>query len=264
MGDRNRLTKRFVDSVRARPADRDSLYWDVELTRFGLRQKCRQADGTPGALSYVIQYRNREGTSRRYTLGNANAITPQQARGIARSLLARIDDPRERYDPAADKSNARQAVTFEELVDEYLTSDGWRGKAPSTQAVERGLIAHHLIPLLGKRRALEITRRDMEKAFRDIRDGKTAADKPSGKARGRIRVRGGTGTARRTLHLASPIFAYGVHQEIIPNNPCVGLRLGSSGTRDVIVEDETAYAGLFRALAELESEQKITEQTLCA
>src|ERR1700756_3847607 len=117
MRDRNKLTKRFVDSVRPRSIDRDRLYWDAQLTRLGLRQKRQRPDGTQGTLSYVIQYRNREGISRRYTLGNANATTPEQARGIARSLLARIDDPRERYDPAADKSAVREALMFKELID---------------------------------------------------------------------------------------------------------------------------------------------------
>jgi hypothetical protein len=210
MRDRNKLTKRFVDSVRPRSIDRDRLYWDAQLTRFGLRQKRQRPDGTQGALSYVIQYRNREGISRRYTLGNANATTPEQARGIARSLLARIDDPRERYDPAADKSAVREALMFKELIDAYLTSEAWQNKAPGTKDVESGMIANHLIPLLGKRIAREISRRDMEKAFRDIRDGKTATDKPSGRLRGRIRVKGGIGIARRTLELASPIFAYGI------------------------------------------------------
>jgi integrase len=262
MGDRIKLTKRHLDWARAHPTTKDDVHWDTELSRFGLRQKgTRRSDGTPGALSYVVQYRNREGVSRRYTIGNANAITPEEARRMARSLLARIDDPRERYDPAADKSEAREAPTFGELVDAYLTSDGWQNKAPGTQAVERGLIAHHLLPLLGKRLAREVTRRDMEKAFRDIRDGKTATDKPSGKPRGRIRVTGGIGTARRTLQLASPIFAHGLHQGTIPSNPCVGLKLGSSGTRETIVEDETEYARLFRALAELESEKAVTQPT---
>jgi integrase len=66
-----------------------------------------------------------------------------------------------------------------------------------------------------------------------------------------------SGSLGALLELARPIFAYGVHQEIIPSNPCVGLKHGSSGTRDAIVEDETGYAGLFRALVELESERKI-------
>jgi integrase len=242
-----------------RPSEQDLFYWDAELTRFGLRQKRRRPDGTAGALSYLIQYRNREGISRRYTIGNANALTPDEARRIARSLLARVDDPRERHDPAADKTEARAAVTFKGLVDAYLTSDRWQNKAPGTRAIEAGLITNHLLALLGKRIAREITRRDVERAFEDIREGKTALDKPSGKPRGRIRVTGGLGVARRTLQLASPIFVYGLDHGIISTNPCVGLKLGSSGTRDTIVEDETQYAGLFRALAELEQEKAITE-----
>jgi len=259
MADRIRLTKRHVDWARAHPADKDQFYWDAELARFGLRQKAQRPDGTAGALSYVIQYRNREGLSRRYTVGNANAITPDEARRMARGLLAQIDDPRERHDPAADKSQARDAPMFQDLVETYRNSDGWQNKASSTRAIEGGLITHHLLPLLGKRLAREITRADMEKAFRDIRDGKTAIDKPSGRPRGRIRVTGGVGTARRTLQLAGPIFAFGVQQGTIPSNPCVGLKLGSSGSRETIVEDETEYASLFRALVELESEKAITE-----
>jgi hypothetical protein len=167
-------------------------------------------------------------------------LTPEEARRTARTLLTRIDDPREQFDPAAEKSDIRDAETFEQLVDAYRGSDTWLKKAPSTWAVESGLIARHLLPLLGNRLAREITRRDMEKAFRDIRDGRTAIDKPSDKPRGRVRVTGGAGTARRTLKLAVAIFAFGLHQGLIPSNSCVGIKLGSSGTRDTIVEDESA------------------------
>jgi integrase len=259
MGERIKLTKRFVDRVRSRPVDREKVHWDAELVRFGLRQKSRRPDGSPGALSYVIQYRNREAISRRLTIGSANAITPDQARRMARSVLARVDDPRERHDPAAEKREARETITFRELVDAYLISDAWLTKAASTRAVESGLIARHLVPLLGKRLAREIARRDAEKTFRDIRDGRTAVDRPSGKLRGRVRVTGGVGTARRTLQLASTIFAFAVEQGIIASNPCFGLKLGSSGTRDTIIEDEGGYAALFRALAELEAERVITK-----
>jgi len=260
MSDRIKLTKRNIDRLRAcPPMDKDRFLWDTELSRFGLRQKRQRPGGIPGALSYVIQYRNREGISRRYTIGKASAITPEEARKIGRGLIARIDDPRERYDPAADKAETRTAETFRELTDAYQTSDGWLSKAQSTREVEAGLIVNHLLPLLGKRRAREITRKDMEQAFRDIRDGKTVADRPSGKPRGRIRVRGGIGIARRTLQLASPVFGYGVQEGMISTNPCVGLKLGSSGTRDVIVEDEAEYTALFQAIAALETERAITK-----
>jgi integrase len=260
MVDRFRITKRSVDRLRAHVAtSKDRVYWDADLPRFGLRQKGQRPDGTTGTLSYVIQYRNREGVSRRFSIGNANATTPEQARQIARGLLARIDDPRERFDPATDKAETRAATTFRELVEAYQTSDGWLNKAQSTRDIESGLITNHLLPLLSKRRVREISRKDMEQAFRDIRDGKTAIDRPSGKPRGRIHVKGGVGIARRTLQLASPIFGYGIDRGIILTNPCAGLKLGTSGTRDAIVEDETGYAGLFRAIGDLETEQAITK-----
>jgi integrase len=259
MGDRIRLTKRFVDWVHAQSAiSCDVFHWDVELPRLGLRRKRPRPDHTPGTISYLIQYRNREGIRRRYTIGNANAIAPDEARRIARNLLSRIDDPRERHDPVAAKNEERQATTFREIVEAYQTSEGWLSKAQSTRDVEQGLIGNHLLPLLGNRHAREISRRDMEQVFQAIRDCKTAANRPSEKVQGRIRVRGGVGIARRTLKLASPIFAYAVDQAIVPSNPCVGLELGSSGTRDTIVEDEVGYARLFRAIAELEAERQIT------
>jgi integrase len=46
---------------------------------------------------------------------------------------------------------------------------------------------------------------------------------------------------------------------MIPSNPCAGVKFGSSGTRDAIVEDEAGYAQLFRALAELQGEKQIAE-----
>jgi integrase len=257
--ERRKLTKRAVDWVRAHPSGKDQVFWDAELARFGLRQKTPARDGLPSKLSWLIQYRNRENISKRFTYGDANAMTPEEARKVAQKLLVRIDDPNEKYDPAAERLIARQAETFRDLVESYLSSDSWILKAPSTQAVERGLIDRHLIPLLGNRSVRDISNRDMEGVLRDIRTGKTAKGPiPSGKLRGYIRVRGGAGTARRTIELASVIFAFAVHQGIIAKNPCSGLKRGSNGTRDTIIEDEAAYKALFTAIRSLEAEQKIT------
>lgn len=246
-----KLTKKFVDGLRAKGTDKDRCYWDAEVRRFGLRQKPSNGN-RPGALSWVIQYRNRNGDSKRFTLGDANVLTPEQARREARALLARIDT--EGFDPTAE----RKAETFAELVELYLQSENWKRKSPSTQAVDRGRIERHLKPLLGNRKVSTLTRQDMAKVFRDIRDGKTATEtKPSGKPRGRVRVRGGAGTARRALGLAGGIFSFAVQEGIISTNPCQGVETGSDGTRDVIVEDEAGYVALFRAIAELEREHAI-------
>ena len=76
-----KLTKRTVDAAQPEPA-RDVFLWDEEVSGFGLRIK------PSGAKSFVVQYRNRNGRSRRMTIGRSACSTPEQARQQARHVLA--------------------------------------------------------------------------------------------------------------------------------------------------------------------------------
>jgi len=67
-----KLTKRVVDSAEAR--GRDYFIWCDELPRFGLR-----VFGS-GRKSYVVQYRDATGRSRRVALGSHGPLTTDQAR----------------------------------------------------------------------------------------------------------------------------------------------------------------------------------------
>ena len=152
----------------------------------------------------------------------------------------------------AQKRALLEAATVGDLLDAYLASESFKDKALSTQSIDRGRIERHLRPLLGKRHAHLLTDNDIRRALAAIRDGKTAADIKTRK-RGRARVKGGAGTARMAIDLLRVIFNFAIRERLVKANPCVGVKTGSSGTRETILDDAADYARLFQTLDRMES-----------
>jgi integrase len=243
-----RLTKRAIDAVKIDPS-RELFLWDDDLPGFGLRIKSK------GARSFIVQYRNRHGRSRRLTLGRYGVLTPDQARVAAKIALA---DVARGGDPVESKIAERGAMPMAELCREYLekaksgrliTRRG-KTKKPSTIYTDGGRIERHIIPLLGRRSVKELTAPDINKFLADIIAGKTAADVKTRK-RGRAIVRGGRGTGSRTLGLLGGIFAYAVAQGYRSDNPCAGI-VRPAGTRRKYRLDLGGYRTLGLCLAEAE------------
>jgi integrase len=157
-------------------------------------------------------------------------------------------------DPAAEKRAGRNAETIAELCDLYLTdADAGRlitrrrsPKRASTLATDRGRIRRHIKPLLGRRAVASITREDVEAFLHDVAAGKTAG-KAKTKPRGLAHVRGGRGTASRTVGLLGAIFSYAVRRRMRTDNPVHGVARPADGRRERrLSEDE--YKALGKAL----------------
>jgi len=78
-----KLTKRVVLTIPPDPS-RDRCVWDDEVRGFGLRIK------PTGVRSFMVQYRNSSGISRRVTLGRVGVLTVDQSRQTAQCSEARV------------------------------------------------------------------------------------------------------------------------------------------------------------------------------
>ena len=206
-----KLNKRNVDDLSAQNG-REAIIWDDELLGFGVRVKAS------GAKSFLVQYRNAHGRSRRLTLGRYGVLTPDEARKLARKTLA---DVAHGLDPAETRQMGRRALTMAELCREYLEaaraghviSRRGRAKKASTLKIDEGRVERHVIPLLGNRPINEVSSGDIRAFQRDVTAGKTAADVKTG-PHGRAIVTGGRGAATRTLGLLGAIMQYALSANI--------------------------------------------------
>lgn len=247
-----RISKRTVDAARPNSDGGRRILWDDKLAGFGLLVL------PSGIKSYVFDYRNTHGIKRRITIGKVGALTPEKARAKADAYSQAV---KHGGDPLAEKRERREAATVGAILDAYLESEVFKGKAASTRAVDKGRIERHLRPLLGSKVAAALSVEDIRRALAAIRDGKTAARVKTGK-RGLARVTGGPGTARKAIRLLRAILAWAVEDKRLPencSNPAAGVKLGADGERETILDNADQYAALFKTLDTMEAEQRIRE-----
>lgn len=181
-------------------------------------------------------------------------MPPDQARKEAKKLALQVAGG---IDPMEDKRSIRESLTVNDLLDAYLKGGKFAAKAASTRSIDEGRIKRHIRPTMGAKYLHKLKPEDVRRAFAEIRDGKTATSGPSDKPRGRIRVKGGEGTAAATVRLLKAIFSWGVSEGYMGANPAATISVQGTGTRDATLKTAEDYARLFKALDRMEEEHRI-------
>ena len=215
-----KLTKSVVDA--AEPRTKQFTIWCSELKGFGVFVL------PSGRCTYFVDYRNSSGVRRRMKIGRHGTVTAEQARKLAISTLAKT---LKGDDPAEERVTRRNALTVNELSERYLAAadkglilgKGNRPKKASSLYVDRGRINRHILPLLGSKRVPDLKGADINRFMADVASGKTSTVQKTRNKRGKSIVKGGLGTAARTVGLLGGMLTYAVEQGIIEKNPVHGI-----------------------------------------
>lgn len=224
-----KITKTVVEALKPSKVGVEGsnhLVWDNELRGFGV------SVGRHGSKSFVVQYRNPHGQSRRRVIGRFGLMTVEEARRNARVLLG---DVAKGTDPI-EEAKRLKGHTIEEICSWYLEraeagkiiGRSRRAIKPSTLAMDRSRIEAHIRPLLGHRIIETLKLGDIEAAQADIAAGITS--KPRIGSRGGA-TKGGEGVAARTMSTLHSILEHAVRLGEIEKNPARGIRRIASTPR---------------------------------
>ena len=204
-----RITKRAVEAMQPRRGD--VFLWDQELRGFGVRVK------PSGVRSYVIQYRNGHGRSRRLTIGTHGRLTAEEARYEARQLLSKVARG---ADPAGEKRSLREAPTFAEFAKRYMSEYANGRKKPGTLVTDQINLRCHILPALGKLPLASIQRTDIARMMQSMRHT--------------------PGAANRTLQLLSSMLNVAERWGLRPDlsNPCRHVNRYKLGKRERFLSAE--------------------------
>ena len=131
------LSSRAVGKLRVH---KDTVYWDRELTGFGVRVY------PTGSKVYVAQARGPEGP-KRVAVGRHGVINADEAKKRAALIISRI---KAGETPVPEPMKPVGGPTVAELCARYLAEYVSVRCKPGTAALYRSVINHHVLPALGR------------------------------------------------------------------------------------------------------------------
>ena len=144
-------------TVAALSVERDTVFWDRDLTGFGVRVY------PSGGKVFVAQTRGPDGPNkpnkpRRITVGRHPVLSAEQARQRAALIIARV---KAGEDPVPLPLPAKYAggPTVTDLANRYLEEHVAVRCKPKTQRTARSVVNRHIAPALGKLPIAAVERR---------------------------------------------------------------------------------------------------------
>lgn len=175
-----------------------------------------------GRRSFVYMYRY-EGKARFLTLGDYPKMSlakAHEAHGKAMKKLEQGIDPG--AEAVAERMEERQAPTVANLADEYL--ERWAKPRKRSWAVDKRILEKDVLPQWGRRKARDISRRDVIRLLDDVA------------------IRGGI-MANRTLAVIRKMFNFAVNRDLVPTSPCIGVQApAAENRRDRVLSAEEIKA----------------------
>ncbi|MEJ5042866.1 tyrosine-type recombinase/integrase [Pseudomonas sp. MYb398] len=185
-----------------------------------------------GRKVFMLQYRTNAGERRKPALGLFGELTVEQARSLAQEWLAQV---RRGGDPAADKAEARQPPTVEELCKKFMEDYSKKRNKPSTRVGYQGVIDRCIIPLLGRKKVRDVKRPDVAGLMERLSYKQTEANKAFS-------------ILRKMFNMAE---VWGYRSD--GTNPCRHVPMFPAGKSTHLISDDD-MGKLFRQLDKIEAE----------
>lgn len=201
----------------AAPGAARAEYWDTAVRGLSLMASVRSA-------TWFAFYRDAKGKRRRERLGTfyhpaqGGERAPYMSLADAREAFARLKgEARLARDPYTQRDALRDSLTVEEIARQYVELNASQ-KVSGDQ--DRRVLERDVIPIIGDKKAPEITRRDVHACMeRALREGKVEM-------------------AARVLEIVRKVFAWAIERDLMKSNPAVGIsRPGAKKPRGRILSD---------------------------
>jgi integrase len=127
------FTRATIRRMQCPPGQTEKFFWDAACRGFGVRVL------KSGQRSWIYQYRDEHGKTRRIVLGNLSAVSLDDARKAARQTAAGVAHG---VNPSVERKKKRAAGTILELIEAYLAHARARQRPRSFKETERHLRVH--------------------------------------------------------------------------------------------------------------------------